>query len=149
LKQHATALDLGQHLMLGRGEEASGGRHRDSTLADAYEALIGAIYLDTDLKTVRKIILREMAPELELIAADPVDINPKGQLQELLQAISPRSPAYELISQSGPEHQKTFVVQVVWEGKNLGHGTGRSKKHAETAAAIEALKLRQWVRDES
>lgn len=145
LKQHALALELGQHLMLGRGEEASGGRMRDSTLADAFEALIGAIYLDSDLDTVRSVILREMGSELAQIAQDPVDINPKGQLQELLQAISPRSPVYELISQTGPEHQKTFVVRVIWEGLNLGEGTGRSKKYAETAAAVEALKLRTWV----
>jgi ribonuclease III len=144
LKQHAAGLGLGQHLMLGRGEEASGGRNRDSTLADAFEALTGAIYLDSDLATVRRFILEEMGAELALIAEDPVDINPKGHLQELLQAISPRSPIYELISQAGPEHQKTFVVRVVWEGKDLGQGTGRSKKYAETAAAVEALRLRQW-----
>ncbi len=147
LKHHALALDLGQHLMLGRGEEASGGRMRDSTLADAFEALIGAIYLDSDLGTVRSVILREMGSELAQIAEDPVDINPKGQLQELLQAISPRSPVYELISQTGPEHQKTFIVRVVWEGLNLGEGTGRSKKYAETAAAVEALKSRKWVKE--
>lgn len=147
LKQHALALDLGQHLMLGRGEEASGGRLRDSTLADAFEALIGATYLDSDLATVRSVILREMGSELAQIAEDPVDINPKGQLQELLQAISPRSPVYELISQTGPEHQKTFIVRVVWEGLNLGEGTGRSKKYAETAAAVEALKSRKWVKE--
>ena len=144
LRQKAAALELGQHLMLGRGEEASGGRVRDSTLADAFEALIGAIYLDSDLATVRRIILDEMGDELALIAEDPVDINPKGHLQELLQAISPRSPIYELISQTGPEHAKTFVVRVVWEGTNLGEGTGRSKKYAEIAAAVESLKLRKW-----
>jgi ribonuclease-3 len=145
LKQHAAALELGQHLMLGRGEEASGGRMRDSTLADAFEALIGAIYLDSDLTTVRRIVLSQMGAELAQIAEDPVDINPKGELQELLQAISPRSPVYELVSQAGPEHEKTFVVRVLWEETILGQGEGRSKKHAETAAAIEALKLRKWA----
>jgi ribonuclease III len=149
LRQHAAALDLGQHLMLGRGEEASGGRMRDSTLADAFEALIGAIYLDSDLATVRSIVLREMGAELAQIAEHPVDINPKGQLQELLQAISPRSPGYELISQTGPEHQKTFIVRVTWEGIDLGQGTGRSKKQAETAAATEALKSRKWADEKS
>ena len=144
LKQYAAALELGQHLMLGRGEEASGGRTRDSTLADAFEALVGAIYLDSDLTTVRRIVLSEMGAELAQIAEDPVDINPKGQLQELLQAISPRSPVYELISQTGPEHEKTFIVRVIWEGSDLGQGTGRSKKQAETVAALEALKLRKW-----
>ena len=73
-----------------------------------------------------------------------MDINPKGDLQELLQSISPQSPVYELISQTGPEHEKTFVSQVVWEGIVLGQGSGRSKKQAETAAAIEAMQLRRW-----
>ena len=77
---------------------------------------------------------------------EPVDINPKGHLQELLQSISPRSPVYELISQSGPEHEKTFVVQAVWEGMVLGRGSGRSKKEAETVAAIEAMELKRWER---
>ena len=129
---------------MGRGEESSGGRERPSTLADAFEALIGAIYLDSDLETARKFILEQARPDLEQIAEEPVDINPKGQLQELLQSISPRSPVYELISQSGPEHEKTFVVQAVWEGMVLGSGSGRSKKQAETAAAIEAMELKKW-----
>src|SRR6266481_2960375 len=144
LKTHALALDLGRYLMMGRGEEASGGRARTSTLADAFEALIGAIYLDSDLATTRTFILAQARDELAQIAEEPVDINPKGQLQELLQSISPVSPIYETVSQSGPEHEKTFVVQVVWGGTVLGKGTGRSKKQAETAAALEALELKQW-----
>jgi ribonuclease-3 len=82
--------------------------------------------------------------DLEELAVEPVDVNPKGDLQELLQGISPHSPIYELISQSGPEHEKTFVSQVVWEGTILGKGTGRSKKQAETEAALEALQLKRW-----
>ena len=144
LKMHAAALDLGRYLLMGRGEEATGGRERTSTLADAFEALIGAIYLDSDLETAKKFILEQARTDLEQIIAEPVDINPKGQLQELLQSISPSSPVYELLSQSGPEHDKTFVVQAVWEGIVLGRGSGRSKKHAETAAALEAMKLKHW-----
>ena len=144
LQAHAAALDLGRYLMMGRGEEASGGRERNSTLADAFEALIGAIYLDADLETVRKFILTEAEADLAQLAEEPVDINPKGHLQELLQAISPRSPVYEVISQSGPEHEKTFIVKVLWEGLELGQGSGPSKKHAETAAAAEAMELRRW-----
>jgi ribonuclease-3 len=144
LKTHALALDLGRYLLMGRGEESSGGRERPSTLADAFEALIGAIYLDSDLETAKKFILEQARPDLEQITEEPVDINPKGHLQELLQSISPRSPVYELISQSGPEHEKTFVVQAVWEGMVLGSGSGRSKKLAETAAAIEAMELKKW-----
>src|SRR5262249_19056056 len=134
LRVRAEALELGQYLMIGRGEEASGGRKRASTLADAYEALIGAIYLDSDLETAKRFILTQSKPDLEQVAEAPVDINPKGHLQELLQSISPRSPAYELVAESGPEHDKTFVVKCVWEGMTLGEGSGRSKKQAETAA---------------
>jgi ribonuclease-3 len=144
LKAHAAALDLGRFLLMGRGEEASGGRTRTSTLADAFEALIGAIYLDGYLETARKFVLAQARSDLEQLAAEPVDINPKGHLQELLQSISPRSPVYELVSQSGPEHDKMFVVQAVWEGMVLGQGSGRSKKQAETAAATEAMEKKRW-----
>jgi ribonuclease III len=144
LKTRAAALDLGRYLMMGRGEEASGGRQRISTLADAFEALIGAIYLDSDLETARKFILTQARPDLDQLATEPVDINPKGHLQELLQSISPGSPAYEVVSQSGPEHAKTFIVQAVWEGIVLGKGSGPSKKQAETAAAREAMRLKRW-----
>jgi ribonuclease-3 len=133
---------------MGRGEESSGGRERTSTLADAFEALIGAIYLDGGLDPARSFILAQMRGDLEQLAITPVDINPKGHLQELLQSISPRSPIYELVSQSGPEHEKTFVSQVVWESMVLGKGSGRSKKQAETAAALEAMELRRWEKKE-
>jgi ribonuclease-3 len=113
-------------------------------LADAFEALIGALYLDGGLNVAREFILTQTSADLEELAEKPVDVNPKGDLQELLQSISPHSPIYELISQSGPEHEKTFVSQVVWEGIVLGQGTGRSKKQAETAAALEALQLKRW-----
>jgi len=149
LRVRAAALDLGQYLMIGRGEEASGGRKRSSTLADAYEALIGAIYLDSDLETARKFILSQSKPDLDQVAAAPVDINPKGHLQELLQSISPSSPAYETVSESGPEHDKTFIVKCVWEGMTLGEGTGRSKKQAETAAAADAMKRKEWGKKET
>src|SRR5205823_11306713 len=131
-------------ILMGRGEEGSGGRDRTSTLADAFEALIGALYLDGGLEIAKKFILTETRADLEELAEKPVDINPKGDLQELLQSISPHSPVYELVSQTGPEHEKTFVCQVVWEGVVLGQGTGRSKKQAETAAALDALQLKRW-----
>jgi ribonuclease-3 len=130
---------------MGRGEELSGGRQRDSALADAFEALLGAIYLDSDLETVRRFILEEMREDLARIEEEPLEVNPKGQLQELLQAISPRSPVYELLSQEGREHEKTFSVRVVWERQVLGEGSGRSKKQAETAAALAALKEKRWT----
>ena len=144
LRMHAAALDLGRYILMGRGEEASGGRERTSTLADAFEALIGALYLDGGLEVAKHFILTQTRADLAKLAEEPVDFNPKGDLQELLQSISPRSPLYELVSHSGPEHEKTFVSEVVWEGVVLGQGTGRSKKQAETAAALEALQLKRW-----
>ncbi|MEY2559212.1 MAG: ribonuclease [Verrucomicrobiota bacterium] len=149
LTVHAARLELGRYLMMGRGEEASGGRERNSTLADAFEALVGAVYLDSDLPTVRQFILKQAASDLAQLEEEPVDINPKGHLQELLQAISPRSPAYEVVSQTGRDHEKTFIVRAVWEGITLGEGTGRSKKQAETAAAVEAMREKRWKQNET
>lgn len=144
LKRHALFLGLGGYLMLGRGEEASQGRERASTLADAFEALVGAIYLDSDLETVRRFILRVAGDELGALAREPAEHNPKGELQEVLQAISPQSPAYEVVSETGPDHRKEFICRVIWEGGELGRGSGQSKKQAEINAAARALELRAW-----
>ncbi len=142
---HAITLQLGRYLQMGRGEELSGGRERISTLADAFEALLGAMFLDSDLATVRAFILQEAEADFARLSDEPLHVNPKGQLQEVLQAIAPRAPIYTEISQSGPEHEKTFVVQVNWEGGQLGEGTGRSKKQAEMAAALDALQAQRWL----
>lgn len=144
LKTHALTLGLGDYLMLGRGEEANEGRSRSSTLADAFEALVGAIYLDSDLETVRRFILRVAGDELGALTREPGENNPKGELQEILQAISPISPAYEVISETGPDHHKEFICRVLWENMELGRGLGQSKKQAEINAAVEALRGRLW-----
>jgi ribonuclease-3 len=144
LRIHAHNLGLGRYLMMGRGEEASGGRERASALADAYEALIGAMYLDSDYVTVRRLVLTEAREFLESMEIDSPDTNPKGRLQEILQAISPQSPTYPIIDQSGPEHEKRFVAKIVWLGHELGEGQGRSKKEAEVSAARDALNRQLW-----
>lgn len=144
LKKHALALGLGDYLMLGRGEEASKGRERASTLADAFEALVGAIYLDSDLETARRFVLKVASSELGALAREPAEHNPKGELQEILQSMSPQSPAYEVISETGPDHQKEFICRVLWESKELGRGSGQSKKQAEINAAADALMGRGW-----
>src|SRR5438094_9986614 len=92
LRAHAATLDLGRYILMGRGEESSGGRERTSTLADAFESLIGAIYLDGGLEAAKDFILTQTRGDLEQLAETPVDINPKGQHQELLQSSSTRSP---------------------------------------------------------
>lgn len=144
LKRHALTLGLGDYLMLGRGEEASRGRERASTLADVFEALVGALYLDSDLETVRRFVLRVAGDEISQLAREPAEHNPKGELQEVLQAISMQSPAYEVISESGPDHLKEFVCRVLWEGHELGRGAGQSKKQAEINAATDALLRKMW-----
>lgn len=144
LRGHAAAIGLGSYLMMGRGEEASGGRERASTLADAFESLIGAMYLDGGFPVVQDFIIREMRVDFEQLAARPEEINPKGKLQEILQAISPTAPTYEVLTQSGPEHSKSFTCRVVWEGFELARGQGQSKKQAEVAAAVAALEKEAW-----
>jgi ribonuclease-3 len=149
LRINADALDLGKYLMMGRGEEATGGRSRASSLADAYEALMGALYLDSDYVTVRRIVLTETRERLENLSLEDGNANPKGRLQEILQAIAPLSPSYEIVEQSGPEHLKQFVSRILWEGRELGRGSGSSKKEAETQAARMALQKRFWDLSES
>ena len=144
LQGYARAIGLGEFLLIGRGEEASGGRERSSTLADAFEALVGAIYLDGGLREVRPFILECCTEKMERIAAQPIEKNPKGELQEILQGISRRSPIYKVVSESGPDHQREFVTEVVWEETALASGRGNSKKEAEMAAARVALAEMAW-----
>ena len=129
---------------MGRGEESSGGRERASTLADAFESLVGAIYLDGGFDAARIFILRQMDPVFTEIASQPDEINPKGYLQEILQAIEPTAPDYQILSQTGPEHSKVFICCVLWNGLELGQGCGCSKKEAQVAAAQVALAKRLW-----
>jgi ribonuclease-3 len=133
---------------MGKGEEMSGGRTRPSNLADAFEALVGAIYLDSDFSTVRAFILNLAASEIENLRVSPMDVNPKGQLQEILQAIASSSPEYSILSESGPEHDKKFTCSVRWRGIDLGTGEGKSKKLAEMNAAIDAFKKKAWLQSD-
>ena len=144
LRIYAQRLGLGDFLLLGRGEEASGGRTRASSLADAFEALIGAIYLDSGLPEARAFVLRFCTQELDLITSEPDEINPKGELQELLQGQDSTGPVYHIIEESGPDHAKEFIAIATWQGRELGRGIGMSKKQAEIQAALDALCRRVW-----
>jgi ribonuclease-3 len=141
LAAHGRALGLGAHLLLSRGEEMTGGRDRASALADAFEAVIGAIYLDGGLVPVREFILREFAQDFTELAEPAGIANPKGELQELLQARSPVAPDYEVITAEGPDHDRYFVCAVRHEGRELARGSGKSKRAAESEAALAALKI--------
>jgi ribonuclease-3 len=137
----AINLDLGRHLILGRGEENSQGRERPSILADAMEAVIGAIYADAGWPVAREIILRLMEPSLAALAEENAAglVNPKGSLQEKLQADGDHPPVYKCIAETGPAHARVYEVVVEWQGRELGRGQGASKKEAETRAAEAAL----------
>jgi ribonuclease-3 len=140
LAARARELGLGAYLILSRGEENTGGRERASALADAFEALLGAIFLDGGFEAARAFVLREFAADFTALAEATDFQNPKGELQELLQARSPRAPEYEFISASGPDHDRVFECAVRHDGVELARGMGKSKKAAESAAALKALK---------
>jgi len=143
LAEHARSLGLGPHLILSRGEEINGGRERASTLADAFEAVLGAIFLDGGFEAARDFILREFVAAFGKLSVLPIIENPKGELQELLQARSPAAPEYQVVSATGPDHDRVFECIVLHEGVELARGRGKSKKAAESEAALAALnKLR-------
>ncbi len=134
---------LGEHLVMSRGEEASGGRDRESALADAFEAVVGAIFLDAGYEVGARFVLRLFRDAFGELTEIPNLSNPKGELQELLQATSPQAPSYEITASSGPDHQRLFQCAVSHAGVELGRGEGKSKKEAESQAALAALtKLR-------
>ncbi len=139
LARLARRISLGSHLRLGRGEEANGGRDRDSTLADALEAIAGAIHLDAGSDAAQRFAARLFAADLESLSHGPLDANPKGQLQELIQAVGTTSPLYRILGEEGPDHAKNFIATVEWQGSELGRGSGHSKKEAEVQAAQAAL----------
>ncbi|MCW1883401.1 ribonuclease III [Luteolibacter flavescens] len=144
LARFALSIDLGSYVLLGKGEEATGGRRRMSTLADGFEALIGAVYLDIGYTGARDLVLRLFQSEIEALAGSPEERNPKGELQECLQSIHPQAPNYRMLGESGPDHRKVFQAEVSWRGLVLATGKGKSKKEAEARAAGEALRTRLW-----
>ncbi|MBM3878244.1 MAG: ribonuclease III [Verrucomicrobia bacterium] len=132
-------LQLGRHLILSRGEERSRGRERPSALADAFEAVLGAVYVDGGYGAARTFVLRQYAAPLEELTRGPDVDNPKGELQELLQGGSLELPLYRLEQASGPDHDRDFECAVYHGGVELGRGRGKSKRAAETDAALDAL----------
>ncbi len=140
LAAEARRLGIGEHLILSRGEEASGGRERPSALADAFEALLGAIFLDGGYAAARQFILRCFRDEFGELTEIPNLENPKGELQELLQSRSPEAPQYELTFTSGPDHDRVFECAVFHQSLELGRGRGKTKKEAESQAALAALR---------
>jgi ribonuclease-3 len=138
LAELASLLRLGDWLLLGRGEEANGGRAKASNLANAMEALIGALYLDQGLAKARRFVLRQLKQELGKIKAGKITPNYKALVQELIQGQKRSTPVYRLVEAIGPDHSKQFTAEILVEGEALGRGAGRSRKVAESQAAKAA-----------
>ena len=144
LADEARRLNLGEQLLLSRGEESSGGRLRQSALADAFEAVLGAMFLDGGYEAARGFILRCFRDAFGELTKVPNLENPKGELQELLQASSTEAPRYEMTLATGPDHDRVFECAVFHQDVELGRGCGKSKKEAESQAAFAALlKIRE------
>jgi ribonuclease-3 len=135
----ARELGLGEHLLLGRGEEGSAGREKPSILSCAHEAVVGAIYEDGGFDAAMAVIRHHFSPWLETRRQNLLQADAKSGLQELLQERYGEAPVYAVDSESGPDHAKRFTVSVRFRGQVLGSGTARSKKEAEQRAAAAAL----------
>ena len=139
LAKISRGLGLGEHLKLGKGEESSGGYDRDSILADALEALIGAVCADKGFDAAEQLILRILGSEIELLLASGVPQDPKSLLQEMVQHITKLPPEYHLVDAQGPDHARSFEVEVFMDGQSMGRGRGSRKLDAEKQAALQAL----------
>lgn len=139
LTKIARSWNLGEYLRVGKGEARNGGRNRDSLLEDAFEAILGAIYLDSDIRQCRKFLERHIFPNIQEVVSEEDFINYKSALLEYMQARGLTPPDYELISETGPEHCKEFEMSLVFRGEEYGRGKGSSKKKAEQEVARKAL----------
>ena len=140
LFEYAKKIHLGDYLKLGKGEDFTGGRERPSILADAFESVLGAVYLDQGMDVARTYLLGLMQPEIDYICRHGIFNDYKTRLQEYLQRDGEVEITYRLLGSSGPEHNKVFTSEVIFEGKVIGKGQGHSKKDAEQHAAQQALK---------
>jgi len=140
LARISRSIHLGEYLFLGKGEDTSGGRNKSANLACALEAVIAAVYLDQGMVKTRKMIVKLLEEEWQKAIKKPAVIDYKSRLQELIQSREQRIPSYHVTGTSGPDHIKTFSVEVRLGDQVLGSGSGKSKKEAETEAAREALK---------
>ena len=139
LSAFATEIDLGDYLMMGKGETASGGSYRPSVLEDAFEALIAAIYLDGGMEEAKRFVLRFLTKEVENQHTNFRDY--KSMLQEIIQQNPDETLSYTVVGTSGPDHDKRFDVELKLNSNVIGRGHGTSKKNAEQLAAKEALQL--------
>jgi ribonuclease-3 len=145
LGEKAKLLNLGDYLLLGKGEEKSGGKNRASLLADALEALFGAVYLLGGLAPAQKLILGLLKDDVDNVFTGRMEKDYKTLLQEHIQKTQKTAPRYEIVKEWGPDHERNFEAACVVNGKTIGVGSGKSKKEAEQLAAHEAIQKLQIV----
>ncbi|MFZ5437553.1 MAG: ribonuclease III [Patescibacteria group bacterium] len=139
LAQVARELKLGEKMFMSKGEEATGGRENDGLLADVFEAVIGALYLDQGFKAVKQFLAEQLFPKFAEIKSKRLYRDSKSLLQEVVQAKGLPTPVYDVIAEQGPDHDKTFTVEVKVNNQVVGKGTGKSKQLAQQEAASQAL----------
>ncbi len=144
LSEIARKLKLEEFLLMSKGEAKDTGRARQVILANALEAVIGAIYLDSGYEVAKEFVLRDIIVELPLIINEGTYLDPKSKLQEIIQEKQGVTPTYQVISEQGPDHDKVFLVGVFIGNTRVGEGKGPSKQEAEVAAAENALKENQF-----
>ena len=140
LAECAKGIELGQYMLFGKGEESTGGRNRRSILADAFEALLAAIYLDAGIDVVKPILFKLMNEKIDMAEKGLIVDDYKTHLQEIIQMKKENKIKYELVEEKGPDHRKTFKTAVKLNNVVIGIGEGRSKKESEQEAAMEALR---------
>jgi ribonuclease-3 len=135
------ALEIGRYLRMGAGEARSGGAEKVSLLADAFEAVVAAIYLDGGVQATEAFVRRVFGPEVDGINIGDLSFHDyKTTLQETAQGLGLPLPEYRVVEESGPDHEKAFLVELLWDGVSFSHGSGPSKREAQRKAAKEALK---------
>lgn len=140
LASSAKDLGIGKYLNMSRGEEESGGRDKDYLLANTFEAILGAIYLDHGYDSCKEFVSKTLFPKLDNIVKHRLDIDNKTKMQELSQSVFKLTPTYEVIKEEGPDHNKIFTVVIKLDEKIVGKGEGASKQKAEEQAASEGIK---------
>ena len=140
LAQAASRMRLGEELLLGHGEDDGGGRSRPTNLSHVYEAVVGAVFLDQGLEPARRFVLDSLEDELAEVRTQGSPLDPKSRLQELCQARFQSTPLYQLVETEGPDHSRSFTIEAIVNGQQLGTGSGPSKQQAEKRAALEALR---------
>lgn len=145
LGKYGFILELGNYITLGKGEEKAGGRSKNSIIANTFESVFGAMSLDAGYETAKAVALRVLREALDSATSHPKEINPKGELQAILQDILPETPAYRTKEKGPRDSASRFESQVFWHGQSIGSGQGTSKRKAEVAAACDALAAKKWL----